>query len=89
MKKVLIGLVVGFLALLYVVSPLDVIPDIIPCAGYMDDAVALVGTLAYWAYIAYSIVKALSGRRGSKSANKPEGLEMPADKKDRQDKGTQ
>ena len=31
------------LALLYIISPVDVIPDVIPVAGWVDDALVGVG----------------------------------------------
>jgi len=37
------------LALIYILSPVDVIPDVIPVVGYVDDAVVAVGAGgAYW-----------------------------------------
>jgi protein-tyrosine sulfotransferase len=44
------GRVLGLLALLYLVAPIDLIPDRIPVFGYLDDAVALAlaGGLVRW-----------------------------------------
>lgn len=44
------GRVLGLLALLYLASPVDLIPDRIPVVGYLDDAVALLlaGGLLRW-----------------------------------------
>jgi uncharacterized membrane protein YkvA (DUF1232 family) len=44
------GRVLGLLALLYLVSPIDLIPDRIPVFGYLDDvaAVLLAGGLVRW-----------------------------------------
>ena len=39
------AIVVG--ALLYCISPVDLTPDIIPLAGYLDDLVVVLGVLAY------------------------------------------
>lgn len=39
------AVVVG--ALLYCISPIDLTPDIIPIAGYLDDLVVVLGVLAY------------------------------------------
>jgi uncharacterized membrane protein YkvA (DUF1232 family) len=38
------ALIVG--ALLYVISPIDIIPDFIPVAGYVDDAAVIAGVVA-------------------------------------------
>lgn len=39
------AVVVG--ALLYCISPIDLSPDIVPLAGYLDDLVVVLGVLAY------------------------------------------
>ena len=39
------AVVVG--ALLYCISPVDLVPDIVPLAGYVDDLVVVLGVLAY------------------------------------------
>ena len=39
------AIVVG--ALLYCISPIDLTPDIIPVAGYLDDLVVVLGVMAY------------------------------------------
>lgn len=67
LKKVLMGLAIGFLTLLYVISPIDVIPDAIPCAGQMDDIGAVLGNVGYWAYVIYTVIKTL--REGRKAGN--------------------
>lgn len=35
-------LIIGFLSILYILSPIDVIPDFIPIVGWLDDLVVLV-----------------------------------------------
>ena len=37
---------IAILALLYICSPIDVIPDFIPVVGWLDDVLAGVGGLA-------------------------------------------
>lgn len=32
-------LIVGFLSILYIISPIDFIPDVIPIVGWIDDLV--------------------------------------------------
>lgn len=39
------------LAILYIISPIDIIPDILPIAGYGDDLFVLIMTLVYKYYI--------------------------------------
>jgi len=40
-------MVVLLLALLYIVSPVDIIPDVIPVVGWADDAVVELVAAAY------------------------------------------
>lgn len=58
------------LTLLYAVSPVDVIPDVIPVAGQVDDAVALTagtataGVLAFLRIALRSMLASRVGRKG-------------------------
>jgi uncharacterized membrane protein YkvA (DUF1232 family) len=45
-KTPLIGKITAFAALAYFISPLDAIPDMIPGAGFADDAAAIATALA-------------------------------------------
>jgi uncharacterized membrane protein YkvA (DUF1232 family) len=56
----ILGWLGAVLAGLYVVSPIDVIPDFIPVLSWIDDGGAIVGGIA-------SAVTALSARRDRKS----------------------
>ena len=42
----LVGLIL-LLALLYIICPIDLIPDFIPVAGWVDDVVVGAGALGY------------------------------------------
>lgn len=46
------GKLVAGAAAAYAVSPVDVVPDVIPTAGYIDDVVIVVGALRYLADLA-------------------------------------
>ncbi len=50
-----------FMALLYGVSPIDLIPDIIPLVGWLDDA-AIVPVLLALAFFQYRRAKKRSGK---------------------------
>lgn len=82
LKKVLIGLAIGFLTLLYVISPVDIIPDAIPCAGQMDDIGAVLGNVAYWAYVAFTVIKALRNDKKQDNAGDTAGDNVQAKKSD-------
>jgi uncharacterized membrane protein YkvA (DUF1232 family) len=49
--------------LIYILSPIDLIPDFIPGAGYIDD----VGLLGFvWKFISYDVEKYCQWREGSR-----------------------
>ncbi len=41
------ALIVGALGLLYGISPIDLVPDVIPVAGWLDDLVIAVGSILH------------------------------------------
>ena len=49
-KKFIFSLVLLGLALLYLIFPIDIIPDVIFPAGYLDDIPLLVATAVYAGY---------------------------------------
>lgn len=46
--KLNMKLIIAILALLYVIWPIDLIPDIIPVIGYIDDIVVVICAVWYW-----------------------------------------
>lgn len=47
-RKILNAFVCGIIAIIYVVSPIDIVPDLIPIIGWIDDVLILYG--AYFAF---------------------------------------
>lgn len=39
----IIGIIIAIIVIIYVISPIDVIPDIIPIIGWIDDLIVLIG----------------------------------------------
>lgn len=74
-KKLLVAIIFAFLGI-YLVSPIDVVPDFIPVFGYVEDAVVIFSMLSY----AGSIVK--------KALEPFENIETPKKEKTKDTKGT-
>ena len=45
MKKVIEKVIIGGIALLYFLWPVDLVPDIVPVIGFIDDIAVLFGAL--------------------------------------------
>lgn len=52
------NLILGLITALYTVSPIDLIPDVIPLLGWADDGAGWLGTFAFTLYTAYRIHRA-------------------------------
>lgn len=42
----IVSLITAILSVIYIISPIDIIPDFIPVVGQSDDLVAVIGALA-------------------------------------------
>jgi uncharacterized membrane protein YkvA (DUF1232 family) len=49
-RRLIFSLVMVGFAIVYTVSPIDLIPDVLFPAGYLDDIPLLIGTAAYAGY---------------------------------------
>lgn len=58
----IVNLVIAALLVLYVISPVDLIPDVIPIAGQTDDAATFVGVIVDAAIGYISLRKSLESR---------------------------
>ena len=45
MKKGIIALIIVLITAIYVLSPIDIIPDIVPIVGWIDDIIVVIGAL--------------------------------------------
>jgi uncharacterized membrane protein YkvA (DUF1232 family) len=48
MKKFVMMYLVPIVSLVYIISPIDFIPDVIPVVGWLDDGGALLAGLSTW-----------------------------------------
>ncbi len=56
-KRFIISVILLILAVLYSISPIDIIPDIIPIAGFLDDIPLLLSTAANAGYSYHKLKK--------------------------------
>ena len=47
MLKMICCIVADILALIYLIWPFDIVPDIIPVVGFMDDLIAILAAVAF------------------------------------------
>ncbi|MBS3778108.1 MAG: DUF1232 domain-containing protein [Candidatus Thermoplasmatota archaeon] len=48
LNKVLLGIIIFVVVLVYFLWPVDVIPDFIPVVGWIDDVLVLIGGVVAW-----------------------------------------
>jgi len=54
-----LAIIVTILALIYIISPIDILPDVIPIVGWTDDLLVLIIAGAFWAYALFSLLMPL------------------------------
>jgi len=48
-KKLITGIIIAIIVLAYAASPIDILPDIIPIIGWIDDVLVIIlGVIAWW-----------------------------------------
>jgi uncharacterized membrane protein YkvA (DUF1232 family) len=60
-RKFIVSLILLGLAIVYLIWPLDIIPDVIPVVGYLDDIPLLIATAVYAGH-SYRKMKKKQGR---------------------------
>ena len=79
LKAVLLVMVFAAVGIIYLLSPLDIIPDMIPIIGFLDDVIVLLGSLGLISgTVGYYLRKALKSGKGHAereriSSNRPHG----------------
>lgn len=60
------------LALLYFLSPIDLVPDVIPGTGFLDDVLVVLGSLAF--ELLQILIEKWRGKRSKKDRNDDENI---------------
>ena len=66
MLKMICCIAADILALIYLIWPFDIVPDIIPVVGFMDDLIAILAAVAFTIKMVRDRFKD-SGNRGKKN----------------------
>ena len=65
------------LGLLYILMPRDLLPDILPVVGHVDDLVVAAGLLLAFMLLALRAVAMDAARRTGRDARRPQGNDPP------------